>query len=407
MIKFLFVYIKLCWWGFTLRLIMRYMVLLLKLYWTTFSAFTVTLWLTLRCTVLLLKQYWTALSASTNIWMIKSEITSSEILDTVKHPLLVLLDVPAILFGWCKIVILPFSSNPRLIVPTICCRSWKLLCNLVLFLHNLLWVWHLPTHFLFYLYYMYGFLLDILYSLQGFSYISYNPPTLITFSRSGACWFSLVFLLLGHWNNIYHPFSFFWLCFLHIYWVSFDTLLQKTSCVLHFLSHSLPITWKIETLFFLLNFLYFQLLLSCTTNTKTIFTVLFLILLFPKVKLISKQVTKRFVILMEYSMLHIYQEVTNIKNVKYLLAPIKVRLSPSKKIALFASVKGLLKMMIDFFYFILKTVFVLQIFRFLSWLFGHLEKTSRLETRLISKLYDVTTWLTNNNKTHIPQQLKK
>ena len=209
MIKFLFVYIKLCWWGFTLRLIMRYMVLLLKLYWTTFSAFAVTLWLTLRCTVLLLKQYWTALSASTNIWMIKSEITSSEILDTVKHPLLVLLDFPAILFGWCKIVILPFSSNPRLIVPTICCRSWKLLCNLVLFLHNLLWVWHLPTHFLFYLYYMYGFLLDILYSLQGFSYISYNPSTLITFSRSGACWFSLVFLLLGHWNNIYHPFSFF------------------------------------------------------------------------------------------------------------------------------------------------------------------------------------------------------
>ena len=31
------------------------------------------------------------------------------------------------------------------------------------------------------------------------------------------------------------------------------------------------------------------------------------------------------------------------------------------------------------FYFPLKALFVLEIFKFLSWLFGHIEKTARLE----------------------------
>ena len=31
------------------------------------------------------------------------------------------------------------------------------------------------------------------------------------------------------------------------------------------------------------------------------------------------------------------------------------------------------------FYLILKALFVLKIFKFLSWLFGHVEKTARLE----------------------------
>ena len=38
-----------------------------------------------------------------------------------------------------------------------------------------------------------------------------------------------------------------------------------------------------------------------------------------------------------------------------------------------------LKMMKNAFYFILKAIFVLKIVKFLSWLFGHLEKTARLE----------------------------
>ena len=43
-------------------------------------------------------------------------------------------------------------------------------------------------------------------------------------------------------------------------------------------------------------------------------------------------------------------------------------------------------MMKNAFYFILKAVFVLKIFKFLSSLFGHIEKTAWLEKiRLISK----------------------
>ena len=39
---------------------------------------------------------------------------------------------------------------------------------------------------------------------------------------------------------------------------------------------------------------------------------------------------------------------------------------------------SLLKMMKIAFYFILKALFILKIFRFLSWLFGNLEKTALL-----------------------------
>ena len=38
-----------------------------------------------------------------------------------------------------------------------------------------------------------------------------------------------------------------------------------------------------------------------------------------------------------------------------------------------------LKMMKNAFYFILKSLFVLEIFKFLSWLLGHVEKTTWLE----------------------------
>ena len=38
-----------------------------------------------------------------------------------------------------------------------------------------------------------------------------------------------------------------------------------------------------------------------------------------------------------------------------------------------------LKMMKNVFYLILKALFVLKIFKFLSWLFGHVEKTAWLE----------------------------
>ena len=38
-----------------------------------------------------------------------------------------------------------------------------------------------------------------------------------------------------------------------------------------------------------------------------------------------------------------------------------------------------LKMMENAFYFAVKALFVLKIFKFLSWLFDHVEKTARLE----------------------------
>ena len=50
-----------------------------------------------------------------------------------------------------------------------------------------------------------------------------------------------------------------------------------------------------------------------------------------------------------------------------------------KKFALFASLKSPLKKIKNASYFILKALFVLNIFKFLSWLFGHVEKVAWLE----------------------------
>ena len=56
-----------------------------------------------------------------------------------------------------------------------------------------------------------------------------------------------------------------------------------------------------------------------------------------------------------------------------------VGLSPPKQIALFVSIESPLKMRKNTFYFILKAFFVLKIFKFLSWVFDHVEKTASLE----------------------------
>ena len=50
-----------------------------------------------------------------------------------------------------------------------------------------------------------------------------------------------------------------------------------------------------------------------------------------------------------------------------------------KKVLLFASMTALQKMMKNPFCFILKDLFVLKIFKFLSWIFGHVDETARLE----------------------------
>ena len=64
-------------------------------------------------------------------------------------------------------------------------------------------------------------------------------------------------------------------------------------------------------------------------------------------------------------------------------------------------------MMKNTFYVTLKALFVLLIFKFLSWLFGHVAKQLDKKDRLISHFYDVTAWLTNNYNTNIAQYLDK
>ena len=54
----------------------------------------------------------------------------------------------------------------------------------------------------------------------------------------------------------------------------------------------------------------------------------------------------------------------------------KVGLSPSKKFCVIYLIENPLKMMKNAFYFTLKALFVLKIFKFFSRLFGHVGKTA-------------------------------
>ena len=59
------------------------------------------------------------------------------------------------------------------------------------------------------------------------------------------------------------------------------------------------------------------------------------------------------------------------------------------------------------FYFILKALFVLKVFKFLSWLSGHVEEQLDYKDKVNFKIYDFATWLTYNYNTHTAQYLKK
>ena len=59
------------------------------------------------------------------------------------------------------------------------------------------------------------------------------------------------------------------------------------------------------------------------------------------------------------------------------------------------------------FYFMLKARFVLEIFTFLSWLFGYLETRLDEKAMVNFKIYDMADWTTNNYNTYITQYLKK
>ena len=66
-----------------------------------------------------------------------------------------------------------------------------------------------------------------------------------------------------------------------------------------------------------------------------------------------------------------------------------------------------LEMMKNVFYFTSKALFVLKIFKFLSWPFGHVSKGLDIKDKVNFKFYDVTARLTNNRNTHISQYLEK
>ena len=82
------------------------------------------------------------------------------------------------------------------------------------------------------------------------------------------------------------------------------------------------------------------------------------------------------------------------------LKMLKIRLSPFKNFLFICFIESPSKMMKNAFYFILKVLFVLKIFKFLSWLFGDVEK-------IAFKIHDFTTWLRNNCNKHIAQYLVK
>ena len=68
----------------------------------------------------------------------------------------------------------------------------------------------------------------------------------------------------------------------------------------------------------------------------------------------------------------------------------------------FLATESPLKIMKNAFYFTLKGLFVLKIFKFLSSIFGYVEKQLGLKDKIHFKIYDVTTWETNNWNTYLP-----
>ena len=64
-------------------------------------------------------------------------------------------------------------------------------------------------------------------------------------------------------------------------------------------------------------------------------------------------------------------------------------------------------MMKNAFYSISKALFVLKIYKFLSGIFGHVEKRFDWKDKVNFNFYDVKAWLTNNFNTHIAQYFEK
>ena len=82
---------------------------------------------------------------------------------------------------------------------------------------------------------------------------------------------------------------------------------------------------------------------------------------------------------------------------------LKFGLSPSKEICFICFNKSLLKLVKNAFHFILKALVIFKIFKFLSWLTGHVEKRLDWKDKVNFKIYDAKTWLINDYNAHIGQ----
>ena len=61
----------------------------------------------------------------------------------------------------------------------------------------------------------------------------------------------------------------------------------------------------------------------------------------------------------------------------------------------FLATESPLKVMKNAFYFTLKALFVLKIYKFLSWLFGHVKKRVDEKGKVNFRIFDVTIWEAN------------
>ena len=78
----------------------------------------------------------------------------------------------------------------------------------------------------------------------------------------------------------------------------------------------------------------------------------------------------------------------------------------ARVVACYRKVSALtLKMMANAFYFILKALFILKIFKSVLTFWSCREKQLDYKDEVNFKIYDVTTWLINNYNTHIAQYL--
>ena len=88
----------------------------------------------------------------------------------------------------------------------------------------------------------------------------------------------------------------------------------------------------------------------------------------------------------------------------YPLTPIKSTLSSLKQ---FLATESPLKMMKNAFYFTFKALLVLKGFKFLSWIFGLVEKRLDQKDKLKFRIYEVTNWLKQTIAIHILTRISR